>query len=91
MCRKYPYRKYYDGGFCTVGHDAVLESFVTVYPGVNISGCTVIEKGVELGTGSKIIQGKRIGTNTILGSGAVVVRDLPPGCTAVGVPAKPIK
>ncbi len=76
---------------CTVGHDAVLESFVTVYPGVNISGCTLIKKGVELGAGSKIIQGKVIGENAIVGAGAVVVRDLPPDCTAVGMPAKPVK
>lgn len=76
---------------CTVGHDVVIESFVTVYPGVNISGCTLLKKGVELGTGSKIIQGKMIGENTIVGAGAVVVRDLPSDCTAMGIPAKPVK
>lgn len=76
---------------CTVGHDAVLNSFVTVYPGVNISGCTVMEKGVELGTGCKIIQGIEIAENTIVGAGAVVVRNLPSDCTAMGVPAKPVK
>lgn len=76
---------------CTVGHDVVIESFVTVYSGVNISGCTLLKKGVEFGTGSKIIQGKVIGENTIVGAGAVVVRDLPSDCTAMGIPAKPIK
>lgn len=76
---------------CTVGHDAILESFVTVYPGVNISGCTIINKGVELGTGSKIIQGIEIAENTIVGAGAVVVRNLPPDCTAMGIPAKPTR
>lgn len=76
---------------CTVGHDAILESFVTVYPGVNISSCTIINKGVELGTGSKIIQGIEIAENTIVGEGAVVVRNLPPNCTAMGIPAKPTR
>lgn len=76
---------------CTVGHDAVLDSFVTVYPGVNISGCTQIKKGVELGTGSKIIQGRTIEENTIVGAGAVIVRDMPSNCTVMGVPAKPVK
>lgn len=76
---------------CTVGHDAVLHSFVTVYPGVNISGCTNMESGIELGTGSKIIQGKRIGAHTVIGAGAVVVNDIPAECTAMGVPAKPVK
>lgn len=76
---------------CTLGHDAVLDSFVTVYPGVNISGCVEIEEQVELGTGSKLIQGKKIGRNTIIGAGAVVTRDIPPYCTAVGIPAAPVK
>ena len=44
-----------------------------------------------MGTGSKIIQGLSVGMNTFVGAGAVVVRNLPPDCTAVGVPAKPIK
>lgn len=75
----------------TVGHDAVLKSYATVYPGVNISGCVSVAEGVELGTGTQIIQGKEIGKNTIVGEGSVVIRDLPPDCTAVGVPAKIVK
>lgn len=76
---------------CTVGHDAVFESYVTVYPSVNISGATEFGECVELGTGSQIIQGKKIGQGTIVGAGAVVVKDLPVNCTAVGSPCKPIK
>lgn len=76
---------------CTVGHDAILESFVTAYPSVNISGMTCLGQGVELGTGSQIIQGKIIGSNSIIGAGSVVVKDIPANCTAVGSPCKPIK
>lgn len=76
---------------CTVGHDAVLESFVTVYPGVNISGCTIMHKGVELGTGSKIIQGIEVAEKSIIGAGAVVVRDITEAGTYAGVPAKKIR
>ena len=76
---------------CTVGHDAEIEDFVTICPSVNVSGCAVVEQGAELGTGAQIIQGKRIGKETILGAGAVVVRNLPDRCTAIGVPAKPVK
>ena len=76
---------------CTVGHDAVLQDFVTVYPSVNISGNTNIGKYAELGTGMQIIQGKTIGDHSIVGAGAVVVKDIPANCTAVGSPAKPIK
>lgn len=76
---------------CTVGHDAILHDYVTVYPSVNISGNVVAEECVELGTGTQIIQGKKIERETIVGAGAVVVKDLPAKCTAVGAPAKPIK
>jgi sugar O-acyltransferase (sialic acid O-acetyltransferase NeuD family) len=76
---------------CTIGHDAVLKDFVTLYPSVNVSGNTVIGECVEMGTGSLIIQGLTIESETIVGAGAVVVKDLPSKCTAVGSPAKPIK
>jgi len=76
---------------CTVGHDAVLKDFVTLYPSVNISGNTVLEECVEMGTGSQIIQGLKVGEGTIVGAGAVVVKELPRGCTAVGSPAGIIK
>lgn len=76
---------------CTIGHDAVLKDFVTLYPSVNVSGATIIGHGSELGTGMQIIQGKTVGDNSIVGAGAVVVKDIPDNCTAVGSPAKPIK
>lgn len=76
---------------CTVGHEAILESYTTLYPGVRVSGDTVIGKETEIGTGSCIIQGKTIGQNAVIGAGAVVVRDIPENCTAVGNPAKVIK
>ncbi|MCL2051073.1 MAG: acetyltransferase [Lachnospiraceae bacterium] len=73
---------------CTIGHDTVIEDFVTIYPGAVISGNVRIGAECEIGTGAKIIQGKTIGANTVIGAGAVVTKDLPPDCTAVGVPAK---
>ncbi len=76
---------------CTIGHDAVIQDFVTLYPSVNVSGITNIGHAVELGTGMQIIQGKTIGDYSIIGAGAVVVKDIPEKCTAVGSPAKPIK
>ena len=76
---------------CTIGHDAVIHDFVTMYPSVNVSGITEIGYAAELGTGMQIIQGKTVGDYSIIGAGAVVVRDIPARCTAVGSPAKPIK
>lgn len=76
---------------CTVGHDAQIEDFVTIYPSVNVSGCVIVGEKAELGTGAQIIQGKRIGRGTILGAGAVVTEEISSYCTAVGIPAKLIK
>lgn len=76
---------------CTIGHDAVLGDFVTLYPSVNVSGCSTIGDQTELGTGMQTIQGMKVGTQTIVGAGAVVIRDIPDRCVAVGSPAKVIK
>ena len=73
---------------CTIGHDAVLEDYVTLYPSVNVSGMTKIGKATELGTGTQIIQGRTIAPGSVIGAGAVVIRDMENSCTAVGVPAK---
>lgn len=76
---------------CTVGHDASIENYATILPSVNISGFVALEECVSIGTGTQIIQNIRVGKNTVVGAGAVVVRDLPENCIAVGSPAKPIK
>lgn len=76
---------------CTIGHDAYLHEYTTLYPGVNISGNCILKSNVEIGTGAQVIQGITIEKNTIVGAGSVVIRDLPANCTAVGIPAKPIK
>jgi sugar O-acyltransferase (sialic acid O-acetyltransferase NeuD family) len=76
---------------CTIGHDVVIEDYVTILPSVNVSGAVILEEGSSIGTGSAIIQGKKVGINSIIGAGTVVVKDIPANCTAVGVPAKIVK
>ena len=73
---------------CTIGHDAILGDFVTLYPSVNISGAVQIGTATELGTGSQVIQGVCIGDNTVIGAGAVVVKNVEVPGTYVGVPAR---
>jgi sugar O-acyltransferase (sialic acid O-acetyltransferase NeuD family) len=73
---------------CTVGHDSVIEDYVTISPGCHLSGYTTIRRSAFLGTGAVTIEKVEIGAGTVIGAGAVVVRDIPPGVTAIGVPAK---
>lgn len=76
---------------CTIGHDAVIDDFVTIYPSVNVSGNVLIGECSELGTGTQIIQGKKVISNTIIGAGAIVVKDCIESGIYVGSPAKKIK
>ena len=76
---------------CTVGHDTLIKEYCSFMPSVNISGEVEVQECVYVGTGAKIINRLQIGKNTIVGAGAVVSKSLPENCTAVGIPAKPIK
>jgi UDP-2-acetamido-3-amino-2,3-dideoxy-glucuronate N-acetyltransferase len=49
---------------------------------------TVVERGASIGSGSIVIGGVRIGARAFVGAGAVVTRDVGPGETVSGVPAR---
>lgn len=72
---------------CSVDHDCVLGDYVHVSPGAHLAGGVILEDGVHVGTGASLIPGVRVGRGTIIGAGSVVVRDIPPGVVAFGVPA----
>ena len=76
---------------CGIGHDSIIKDYVSLLWNVNVSGNDVIEEGVMMGSGSTIIQGKKIGKGSIIGAGAVVIDDIDSFTTAVGVPAKVVK
>ncbi len=76
---------------CTTGHDTIIHNHASFMPTCNISGEVIIGEGVYCGTGVKIINRTSIGEWSIVGAGAVVTKPLPASCTAVGVPARPIK
>ena len=52
---------------------------------------TYIKKGASVGSSATILCGITVGENAIVGAGAVVTKDVPPGAVVAGVPAKIIK
>jgi acetyltransferase EpsM len=76
---------------CLAAHGDSFGDFVTLHPDAHVSGEVTIEEGCELGAGSVVIPGVRIGAWSVLGAGCVAVRDLPGGRTWVGVPARDLR
>jgi sugar O-acyltransferase (sialic acid O-acetyltransferase NeuD family) len=72
---------------CGIGHDATVGAYSTMYWNVSLAGFVQVGSGCLLGSKTCVIQGLRLGDGVRTGAGAVVIRDLPDGCTAVGVPA----
>jgi len=79
-----------------VGETAEIGDECTLYHGVTLGGTTwnkgkrhpTLGRGVVVGAGAKILGPITIGENAKVGSNAVVVKDVPPGATAVGIPAR---
>lgn len=76
---------------CGIGHDTIIRDYTTLFWDVTLAGNVIINEGCEIGSKAFVIQNKSVGRWSMLGAGAVAIRDIPEGCTAVGVPAKPIK
>ena len=80
--------------YSPVAHDCVLGDYVTFAPGARCNGHVHIGDHAYIGAGAVIKQGTydkplNIGANAVVGMGAVVTRDVPPGVTVVGNPARP--
>ncbi|MEV7216395.1 NeuD/PglB/VioB family sugar acetyltransferase [Kitasatospora cineracea] len=74
----------------TVGHDSRLGARVTVYPGANVSGAVHLADDSTVGSGAVVLQGRTVGRAAFVGAAATVTRDVPPGTTVVGTPARPL-
>jgi sugar O-acyltransferase (sialic acid O-acetyltransferase NeuD family) len=75
---------------CAIGHDVKIEDYSFLAPNVGVGGNSNIADGCTIGIGASLKQSINIGKSATVGAGAVVVRDVEPGRTVTGIPAKPV-
>lgn len=71
----------------SVSHDSTVGRYTILNPGVRLAGNVTVGEGCYVGMGTVVSHGRKVGSWCRLGAGSAVVRDLPDGVTAVGVPA----
>ncbi|MGH7125820.1 MAG: NeuD/PglB/VioB family sugar acetyltransferase [Stellaceae bacterium] len=74
----------------TIGHHCEIGDFASCYAGVHIGAFTRLGGGAEIGIGAVIIDRITVGERSLVGAGAVVIRDCPPGSRVAGIPARPM-
>lgn len=82
-----------------IGETVEIGDDVTLYQGVTLGGTSwskgkrhpTLEDGVVIGAGAKVLGPFTVGKGARIGSNAVAVKEVPPGCTVVGVPGHLVK
>ncbi|TCS33301.1 serine O-acetyltransferase [Paucimonas lemoignei] len=94
-------RVFIDHGFgVVIGETAEIGDDCTIYQGVTLGGTSLskgakrhptLERGVIVSAGAKVLGSFTVGEGAKIGSNAVVVKEVPAGATAVGIPARIIQ
>ena len=87
------------GNGIVIGETAEIGDDCMIYQGVTLGGTgkdtgkrhPTLEQGVMVGSGAKILGPITIGKHSKVAAGAVVVKDVEPNCTVVGVPGRVVK
>lgn len=87
------------GSGVVIGETAVVGNNVTIYQGVTLGGTgkdigkrhPTIEDNVVISAGAKILGPFTVGHDSKIGAGSVVLKEVPPFCTVVGVPGRIVK
>lgn len=87
------------GSGVIIGETAIVGDNVTLYQGVTLGGTgketgkrhPTIGDNVMISAGAKIIGSFTVGENSKIGAGSVVLEEVPPNCTVVGVPGRIVK
>ena len=82
-----------------IGETAILGDNITLYQGVTLGGTgkeqgkrhPTLEDNVMVSAGAKVIGSFTIGKNSKIGAGSVVIEEVPPNCTVVGVPGRIVR
>lgn len=75
----------------SVDHECILAEGVSIGPGARLAGLVTVERNADIYTGAVILPRLRIGEAAVVGAGAVVLKDVPPGAVVAGNPARVIK
>lgn len=87
------------GNGVIIGETAVVGNNVTLYQGVTLGGTgkehgkrhPTIGDNVMISAGAKVLGSFKVGENSKIGAGSVVIEEVPPNCTVVGVPGRVVK
>ena len=87
------------GNGVVIGETTIIGNNVTLYQGVTLGGTgkehgkrhPTLEDNVMVSSGARVLGSFTVGENSKIGAGSVVLKEVPPNCTVVGVPGRIVK